>query len=93
MECTCEVVKIQKIDINSETEGNHVSNCNYIINCNKKATNGSKNSLDAQTSTTASYSYDDKDSTANTKLNEIYKSNPTKDYSVNLFPFQVETVI
>ncbi|QOY40696.1 Protein kinase domain containing protein [Cryptosporidium parvum] len=93
MEYTCEVGKIQEIDNNSETEGNHVSNCNYIINCNKKATNGSKNSSDVQTSTTASYSYDDKDSTANTKLNEIYKSNPTKDYSVNLFPFQVETVI
>ncbi|KAH8582612.1 kinase domain-containing [Cryptosporidium sp. chipmunk genotype I] len=91
IECKCEVGKIQGIDAKNEIEGKHASNCNYIINCNRKETNGSKNSSNAQTSTTSSYSYDDKDSTANTKLNEIYKSNSTKDYSINLFPFQVET--
>lgn len=95
MEYTYEIEKVRGIDANeneNEVEKKHDFNCNYITNYNRKTTNVSKNSSNAQTSTTASYSYDEKDSTTNTKLNEIYKSNPS-DNSINLFPFQVETVI
>ncbi|KAJ1614467.1 hypothetical protein OIY81_463 [Cryptosporidium canis] len=83
--CDCKTKGLLK------SEEKHNLNCNNI-QCNKRATHCSKNSSNAQTSTTASYSYDDRDSTTNTKTNDIYKSSHVDENPISSFPFQIETV-
>lgn len=75
----------------SKTEERHKRSCNNI-QCGKKTSGGSENSSGAQTSTTASYFCDEKDSTASTKMHEMYKSSRAKESSISQFPFQIETV-
>lgn len=92
MEFVCKTTVTPNTETKSnEIEGKHDQDYNNAIQCNK-ATNRSKNSSSTRASTTASYSYDDRDSTANTKINDIYKSSHVDENPINPFPFQIETV-
>ncbi|KAF7456471.1 serine/threonine-protein kinase Nek1-like [Cryptosporidium felis] len=86
-----EIVTYENLESNVKCYPNGIG---LSIQCNKKSiSSSSKNSLNVQGSTTASYC-DEKNSTADTKSNGIYKQDSSVNINcIGLFPFQVETVI